>query len=98
VVGDRAIRFDMLERLEAELDQATVSGAGAASVLPKIVSLLGTGNDEAKAVLDALGWRLVEVTDAPPVWRKRREKARKAVRNQTQTVSPFEGLKELMAK
>ena len=100
VIGNRAIRFDMLERLETELDQATVSGASAAGILSKIVSLLGTGNDEAKAVLDALGWRLVEVTDAPPVWRKRREKVRKAppVRNQTQTVSPFEGLKELMAK
>jgi hypothetical protein len=51
-------------------------------------------------VLDALGWRLVEVTDASPVWRRRRDKPRKAVpvKNQPPKNSPFAGLKELMAK
>jgi ATP-dependent RNA helicase SUPV3L1/SUV3 len=100
VIGGRAIRFDMLERLETELDQATISGADADSLLPRLVSLLGTGNDEAKTVLDALGWRLVEVTDASPVWRRRRDKPHKAVpvKNQPPKNSPFAGLKELMAK
>jgi len=100
VIGGRAIRFDMLERVESELDRATLSGADAATILPKLVSLLGTGNDEAKAVLAALGWRLIEVTDAPPVWRKRKEKSRRIapVQNRPLKDSPFAGLKELMVK
>ena len=76
------------------------SGADAAAILPKLVSLLGTGNDDAKAVLTALGWRLTEVKDASPVWRRRKEKPRKAapVQSRTSQHSPFAGLKELMVK
>jgi len=100
VVGGRAIRFDMLERVEKELDQAAISGADAAAILPKLVSLLGTGNDEATAVLAALGWRLTEVTDAKPVWRRRKEKPRKPApaNSRPPEHSPFAGLKELMVK
>ena len=78
VFAGRAIRLDMLERLEDELDKATTSGLSAESSLPKLVSLLGAGNDEGKAVLAALGWRMVAVADAPSVWRKAREKRRPA--------------------
>jgi ATP-dependent RNA helicase SUPV3L1/SUV3 len=74
VHGGRAIRFDMLERLEDELEQALSSGTDAETLLTKIVSLLGCGKDEARAVLDALGWRSVEVAGAKPVWRRMREK------------------------
>jgi len=99
LIGGRAIRFDMLERLEEELDKAALGGTDAATLLPKLISLLGTGNDEARAVLSALGWRQVEVKDAAPVWRKAKEKRR---RREQQTPppehSPFAGLKELMAK
>ncbi len=100
VIGGRAIRFDMLERLETELDRAAISGADAATLLPKLVSLLGTGNDDAKAVLAALGWRLVNVTDAPPVWRKRKVKPRRlpSAKIRPPNDSPFAGLKELMRK
>jgi hypothetical protein len=100
MIGDRAIRFDMLERLESELEKATISGADAAALLPKLVSLLGTGNDEAKGVLAALGWRLVEVTDAPSVWRKAKEKRpkRPQAEKRPPTDSPFAGLKELIAR
>ena len=100
VIGDRAIRFDMLERLESELEKATISGADAAALLPKLVSLLGTGNDEARNVLTALGWRLVEVTDAPSVWRKAKEKRPKRPQAEKQPPidSPFAGLKELIAR
>jgi ATP-dependent RNA helicase SUPV3L1/SUV3 len=100
VVGDRAIRFDILERLESELESATISGADAAALLPKLVSLLGTRNDEAKAVLAALGWRPVDVTDAPSVWRKTKEKRPRRPRTEQQpsTDSPFAGLKELIAR
>ena len=100
VIGERAIRFDMLERLESELEKATLSGADATALLPRLVSLLGTGNDEAKAVLDALGWRLVEVVGAPSVWRKAKEKRprRPATEKPPPADSPFAGLKELIAR
>jgi ATP-dependent RNA helicase SUPV3L1/SUV3 len=78
VFAGRAIRFDMLERLEDELDKATTSGLSADASLPKLVSLLGAGNDEGKAVLAALGWHMVTVADAPSVWRKTREIRRPA--------------------
>jgi len=76
VFGGRAIRLDMLERLEDELDKAASCGLSAEASLPKLVSLLGAGNDEGKAVLAALGWRIVTVEGAPSVWRKAREKRR----------------------
>ena len=76
VMGGRAIRFDMLERLEDELEQALSSGTDAETVSTKLVSLLGCGRDEAVLVLAALGWRTVAVADAKPVWRRAREKPR----------------------
>jgi ATP-dependent RNA helicase SUPV3L1/SUV3 len=73
-VVSRAIRFDMLERLEDELEKGTASGATADVLMPKLVSLLGCGNDELKAILSALGWRVMEVADAGAgahtVWRR----------------------------
>jgi ATP-dependent RNA helicase SUPV3L1/SUV3 len=100
VIGGRAIRFDMLERLESELDKATLNGADATALLPRLVSLLGSGNDEAKAVLTALGWSLVEVVDSPSVWRK--AKTRRAHHPKPEKPppnhSPFAGLKDLIAK
>jgi len=76
VQAQRAIRFDMLERLEDELEQALSSGTDADTLLTKIVSLLGCGKDEARAVLAALGWATVEVEGARPVWRRVRGKPR----------------------
>ncbi len=79
VFAHRAIRFDMLERLEDELEKALASGMDAEALLTHIVSLLGSGKEEARAVLAELGWRAVEVAGAKPVWRKVREKpARRA--------------------
>ncbi|MBV9990417.1 MAG: disulfide oxidoreductase [Alphaproteobacteria bacterium] len=73
VVAGRAIRFDMLERLEDTLEKGAAEGATADVLMPKLVSLLGIGNDELRAILDALGWRIVEVADAGAgvrsVWR-----------------------------
>ena len=77
VLGGRAIRFDMLERLEDELEAALSSGADAESLLTKLVSLLGAGKEEARAVLAALNWREVAVAGAKPVWRRVREKSRR---------------------
>jgi ATP-dependent RNA helicase SUPV3L1/SUV3 len=99
LAGGRAIRFDMLERLEEELDKAAVSGTDAGTLLPKLVSLLGTGNDEARQVLAALGWHQMDVKDAAPVWRKAKEKRRQRERQKPPPEhSPFAGLKELIGK
>jgi ATP-dependent RNA helicase SUPV3L1/SUV3 len=77
VFAGRAIRFDMLERLEDELEKALASGSDAESLQTQIVSLLGSGKDEARSVLAALGWETVEVAGAKPVWRRVKEKNRR---------------------
>jgi ATP-dependent RNA helicase SUPV3L1/SUV3 len=108
-VGRRAIRLDMLERLEEELEQGAASGAQAEMLLPRLVSLLGCGNDELKDVLSHLGWRTVSVADAGQgaklVWRKVRERRShgKTARQQTSSVtvrpdSPFAELAALIRK
>jgi len=76
-IAGRAIRFDMLERLEDELEQALSSGTDSETLLTKLVSLLGSGKEEAVGVLNALGWRAAEVSGAKPVWRRTVQKPRR---------------------
>jgi hypothetical protein len=91
----------MLERLEDELEKALSSGTDADTLLTTLVSLLGAGRDEARAVLDALGWREVAVADAKPVWRRAKEKIRhrppkaKIRKPEPPPHSPFAGLAAL---
>ena len=105
MAGGRAIRFDMLERLEDELEKALSSGTDAETLLTRLVSLLGSGKDEARAVLAALGWRTVEVAGAQPVWRKKREKIPRPQKHKPRKPepvfnpnSPFAGLAALRGK
>jgi ATP-dependent RNA helicase SUPV3L1/SUV3 len=104
VIARRAIRFDMLERLEDELEKALASGADAQTVLGRVISLLGAGKDEGNAVLSALGWHLAEVDGAQPVWRRKpqaRPKPRRARAPKPVKVdpnSPFAGLAQLMKR
>jgi ATP-dependent RNA helicase SUPV3L1/SUV3 len=100
VMGGRAIRFDMLERLEDELEQALSSGIDGESLLTRLVSLLGSSKEEARAVIAALGWRSVEVAAGKPVWRRTREKPRRAEKVRKPEPppdpnSPFAGLAAL---
>jgi ATP-dependent RNA helicase SUPV3L1/SUV3 len=93
VIGPRAVRLDILERLEEELVKGTQAGAGADVLQLKIASLLGASNDEAKEVLAALGWRNVTVADAGSgesnVLRRHQEpKKRGQKRKPRETVSP----------
>jgi ATP-dependent RNA helicase SUPV3L1/SUV3 len=74
VVSGRAIRFDMLERVEDELEKALSAGTDAETLLTKLVSLLGSGKEEARDVLGALGWRAIEVAGAKPVWRRTKQR------------------------
>ena len=97
VFAGRAIRLDMLERLEDELEKAAAGGLSAEASLPKLVSLLGAGNDEGKTVLAALGWRMVTVDGAPAVWRKAREKRRRPPQEKAPLPdSPFASLAQLV--
>jgi ATP-dependent RNA helicase SUPV3L1/SUV3 len=105
VFAHRAIRFDMLERLEDELEQALASGTDADTLLTKLVSLLGSGKEEARAVLAALGWRSVEVADAKPVWRRVKDKPPARHRDKPKKPeppldpnSPFAGLAVLRSR
>lgn len=60
-IAGRAIRLDMLERLEETLHKAMVDGQTSEALLPKLVSLIGCGNEEMHAVLGELGWGEAEV-------------------------------------
>jgi ATP-dependent RNA helicase SUPV3L1/SUV3 len=104
VFAGRAIRFDMLERLEDELEKALSAGTDAQTLLTRIVSLLGAGLDETRAVLAALGWTSVEVADAKPVWRRARPAPRAEPRKPRKLEpppdpnSPFAALAALRGK
>jgi len=102
ILEGRAIRFDMLERLEDELESALSAGTDADSLLTKLVSLLGSGKDEARGVLKALGWAEMEVSGAKPVWRRSKAKPRRLRRAEPHQPaappnphSPFAGLAAL---
>jgi ATP-dependent RNA helicase SUPV3L1/SUV3 len=105
VVAKRAIRFDMLERLEEELEKAAASGTTADALLPKLVSLLGCGNDELKEILSTLGWRIVEVADAGAgvrtVWRRApvrtRQREPRREKSAERKTKPFERAKPTAA-
>jgi ATP-dependent RNA helicase SUPV3L1/SUV3 len=114
VIARRAIRLDMLERLEEELEKGAAAGVDAETLLPKLVSLIGSSNDELKTVLAEMGWQIVEVADtgagATRVWRKapprpQRHKhhrpgrhAPKEFKVEIRPDSPFAGLAALVRK
>jgi ATP-dependent RNA helicase SUPV3L1/SUV3 len=88
VLAHRAIRFDMLERMEDELERALSAGTDAESLLTRLVSLLGSSREEARAVLAVLGWRQVDVSGANPVWRRTVEKRRRPDRAKPREPEP----------
>jgi ATP-dependent RNA helicase SUPV3L1/SUV3 len=88
VVAGRPIRFDMLERLEDELEKGAASGAATDALLPRLVSLLGCGNDKLKEILSTLGWTTVEVADAGTVWRRVPVRPRKQDRDRAKKEPP----------
>jgi ATP-dependent RNA helicase SUPV3L1/SUV3 len=61
VIGPRAIRIDMLDRLEQELEAAGATGTKADDVITRLVSLLGVDRVTMDKVLEALHWKRVEV-------------------------------------
>jgi len=108
-IGHRAIRLDILDSLEEELEKSATGGTRAEVLLPKLVSLLGCSNDELKDVLAHLGWREVDVADAGQggmkVWRKspdgrsrRRGDRKKQATIEIRADSPFAELAVLIRK
>ncbi len=97
LVAGRAIRLDMLERLQDELEKALTSGADAETLLTRIVSFLGSSREEAQAVLAKLGWKQAEVKDAAPVYRKAPQKRERPKQRETlvDPNSPFAQLAAL---
>ena len=64
IVGPRAIRLDILDRLEDELANAATNGLTADATVPKLVSLLGCDRTTLDQVLASLGWRRVDVANS----------------------------------
>jgi hypothetical protein len=111
VIAGRAVRFDMLERLEDELEQSAKAGTGVNLLRPKLVSLLGCSNETLAGVLAELGWQEVEVeaSEGQPAPTKvfrllahtpgnRKQKRARRERVTVRPDSPFAGLAKLMAK
>ncbi|HEY4942535.1 MAG TPA: helicase-related protein [Rhizomicrobium sp.] len=114
VIARRAIRLDMLERLEEELEKGAASGANAETLLPKLVSLIGSSNEELKTVLTEMGWEIIDVADTgngvTHVWRKQALRAARPQRHhrekrepkefkvEIRPDSPFAGLAALVRK
>ncbi|MDE2631484.1 MAG: hypothetical protein KGM97_10905, partial [Alphaproteobacteria bacterium] len=96
IVSGRAIRLDILERLEDVLDKGVIDGTAADALMPKLVSLLGCGNDDLRDIMAGLGWHNIDVAGGNTVWRRtgKRESLRRdgAVRKD----SPFAGLAALI--
>lgn len=63
-VGPRAIRVDMLDRLEKEM--ATRAKAGPVTKVADLTQLIGCTMDELTGVLAALGWKPMTMPAPPP--------------------------------
>ncbi|HEY3777486.1 MAG TPA: helicase-related protein [Rhizomicrobium sp.] len=105
-LAGRAVRVDILERLDEVLESAVRDGSAAAAVLPRLLSLAGTSAAKLEPVLHELGWQTVAVGGADSqthVWRRTRNE-RSGVKHPKQhrrprpvPESPFSGLAALIA-
>jgi len=86
-VAGRAIRFDILEKIEHQLDAATQAGTSVDEMRPKLVSFLGSSNEALGKILETLGWRAVEVNEgsASHVFRAHAVPKRKGSKSRTPT-------------
>jgi len=106
-IETRAVRLDILERLDSVLAEAAQLAKNVADTMPVLASLLGCGNEDAVALAQALGWRQVtrtakgaEPAEAITVWQRSRADARqRKPRRRDKHVapdSPFAGLARLI--
>jgi ATP-dependent RNA helicase SUPV3L1/SUV3 len=105
VLGDRAVRLDILERVHSEFAAAARAEASAQDVTRRISSLLGSGIDETVKLGLALGWEQVDGKSEDgqgKVWRRKGTKPRKRRKRRpgkalAQSDSPFADLATLIA-
>jgi ATP-dependent RNA helicase SUPV3L1/SUV3 len=102
VLGGRAVRVDIVERLAAELKRR--SARGPFPDTPELAALAGCRRDEAPGVLAALGYAVepgageagAMVRRLPAAARRRLEPRRRAPQRREDAASPFAHLKALM--
>ena len=111
VIAARAVRLDMLERIDGVLEQAARIGRAVDETLPELASLLGCGNDEVMASARALGWltqdhKIKDFEGAEKIratWRPAKPQPRRGKEKPKPTQpmidadSPFAGLAVLVA-
>jgi len=100
-IAGRAVRLDILERIEETLTEGARQGLDADQTLAGIVSLLGCAPEAALALAAELGWKIeICAADGKLVWQKMRlpkHARRNRVRAQpVKTSSPFAGLARLI--
>ena len=106
-LGTRAVRLDILERVESVLVEASQLSKNVADTMTVLVSLLGCAKEDVTAIAAALGWRHVirtqkgaEPAEPIAVWqraRRRHARARKGSSTKRSVPdSPFARLAELM--
>ncbi|HWU25118.1 MAG TPA: hypothetical protein VN154_01830, partial [Rhizomicrobium sp.] len=80
-IGSRAIRLDILERLEDELQAALLAECSAETLAPKLLALLGCDRAVLEEVVGRLGWRRTNASangGAPiTLWRQQRRRDRR---------------------
>ena len=108
IVVGRAVRLDILERIEAMLWQAARNGRESDETRADLASLLGCGPEEVMAIARALGWRRAHTEGhgeaAPASWQrmhgkhhdKRHGKKQQVDQSKPQPNSPFAGLAALI--
>jgi hypothetical protein len=97
--------LDILERIEETLVEASRRGRNADAATAAIVSLLGSANEDALALISALGWKRAErqAGDAVvPIWQRVRPgkttpRGRPREKPAIKPDSPFAGLAALIA-
>lgn len=105
VLGNRAVRLDILERVDSELAAAAREGAAAEDVTRRVCSLLGSSIDETVNLGLALGWEQVQGKNnggQDKIWRRKGAKLRKRRKRRpkkaiSQSDSPFADLATLIS-
>jgi ATP-dependent RNA helicase SUPV3L1/SUV3 len=104
IAGPRAIRLDILDRIEQELATAAKAGTTANDAIPKLLSMIGCDRASLDKILAALEWKRVKVEGETPVevWRQakphsrvKKHGKRKPTKPQN-SASPFAELKSLV--
>ena len=96
--GPRAVRVDMLDRLETELLKRAKEGPrdGGAAADPALAQMIGVTPEELAGVLKGLGYARAVAEDGTVAWRRRRGPAARARREKpVSTDHPFAKLRQL---